>query len=244
MPRDPKLETPIQRILAMRTGGWFRSHMDSYYEQSEEPRIDPGWFHPSALNHPCDAFLAFQFLGLTQPRGAVSSKLRRIFDNGHSTEGRWQVAIQRAGIALLGKEKGDRNFEIPQYRIRGELDNIVVHPQTGEKWVWDCKTMREDLYDKLKAPLPGWVIQMHCYMFGVGILQSMVMVECKNCQEYKEFTFGFDGVLWRGVTDRVERILERLGQRQEIARTPIPKDSSCPFYPVCAGFDFSKGASR
>lgn len=235
-----KLLPPLQRVLALRTGGWFRATMDAYYETSEAPRSDPGWFHPSALSHPCDAFLAFSFLGIPPRAGGTSSKQRRIFDNGHSTEGRWQEAIKRAGIAQLGKKKGDRNFEIPQYRIRGELDNIVANPVTGEQSIWEFKTKREDLFDAMQAPDAIWIPQIHCYMFAKGILQTLVVVECKNCQDYKEYLVPFDHDVWNGITERIARITDRLGRRQEIARTPVPNDPACVFYPICAGYDFSK----
>ena len=242
-PKPQKVESALERVLAMRGGGgheWYSAHMDAYYEQSEQPRIDPGWFHPSALDHVCDAFLAFEFLGLPQPAGQVSAQLRRIFDNGHSSEARKQEAIKRAGLARLSKK--ERSFEIPQYRVRGECDNIIKHPLTGELWIWEHKTMREDRFDALKAPLPAWVTQCHFYMFGKGVLQTLVEVECKNCQAVKTFAVPFDGALWKKLTGRLERILARLGERQEIARTPVPRDSECPFYSQCAGYDF--GAAR
>lgn len=246
MAKAAKLETSLERVLAMRhPTAWFRAHLDAYYEQSEKPRVDPGWFHPSGLSHPCDALLAFQYLGLP-PRndGKISSKLRRIFDNGHSTEARWQAALQRSGIALLGKKKGDRNFEIAQFHIRGEMDNVIRHPQTGEKFVWEMKTKREDLFDRMTAPDLNWIPQVHCYMFAAGILQTLIVVECKNCQDYKEFLVKFDGGIWKGITDRVTMIRERVEAHQELARTPQPRDSECDYYPICSGWDFGKGAEQ
>lgn len=226
------------------SGGWYVAHMDAYYEQSEKPRVDPGWLHPSALDHPCDARLAFEFLGVAQPKGAVPARTRRIFDNGHSTEARKQEAIKRAGLARLSKK--ERAFEIAQYRIRGEVDNVIAHPVTGELWVWEHKTMREDYFDALKAPLESWLTQVHCYMFGKGILQTLVEVECKNCQAVKTFEVKFDMARWRRITERAERVVARLKARLEIPRTPQPRDSECPFYNAsadglfagCAAHDF------
>lgn len=244
MAKKPQnLETPLQRILARSASGtsWYRAHMDDYYEDSEKPRYDPGWFHPSSLSHPCDAYLAFEYLGLQQRPGNVKSKLRRVFDNGHSTESRWQVAIAKAGLAQLGNVEGDRNFELPKLRIRGEMDNIIKRPTNGQLYIWEFKTKREDLFDAMREPDASWIPQIHCYMFAKGILQTLVTVECKNCQEYKEYEVQFNNSVWDNIVERTTRIRERLENKQEVLRTPIQFESSCTFHPLCAAHDFSKG---
>lgn len=244
MAKRELLATPLQRVLAMRGSQWYVAHMDDYFERSEKPRYDKGWFHPSSLSHPCDAFLAFSFLGLEEHGDLPRAQTRRIWDNGHSSEARWQTAIKRAGLATLGKRPGDRNIEIPQYRIRGELDNVIRNPQTGELMIWEMKTMRQERFNDLVAPLSEHVIQVHPYMFAKGILQTLIQYECKNTQRYKEFLVTFDGEVWKGIVDRVTRIMERLGNRQEVVRSPVPDDSRCPFYDRCSVHDFRKGVEQ
>ena len=120
---SPRDKGPLARILASRTGEWLVANVDEYLERSEKPRVDPGWFHPSVLAHPCDAYLGFEFMGV-KPRRKISARLRRIFDNGHARDRDWKRYLQRSSLSVV-TENNPRNFALSSVCVRGECDDMV-----------------------------------------------------------------------------------------------------------------------
>lgn len=231
-----KKDSPLGRVLAQRTGNWMLSRIDEHLEENNEYRHDPGWFHPSAVSSPCDAFLAFTYMG-TLGKGTVKARSRRIFDNGHSTEGRWQRYLLQAGLAQC-KTDEDRAIEIPHVKIRGHLDNIVVNPLTKEKFVWEFKTINTDAFKELKQAQSDHIMQTHCYMFATGIFQCIIMYEDKNDQSVKQYQIKFNPEIWRSIETRLLNIIKLVEEKTLPWRTPIANDTKCQFYWTCSSFEF------
>jgi len=239
-----KKDSSLARVLAQRTGDWLGALVDEYLEKNQTQRQDPGWFHPSMLSNSCDAMLAFAYMG-TEGKSFTKARIKRLFAHGHDAEARWQGYIRALGIAQCHTPE-DRLIEIPHLKIRGELDNIVRNPHTQELYIWDCKTMNTDDWDKLRAPVPSHVIQMHPYMFAKGILQAMLTYENKNNQDAKHYTIRFDSKLWHSLEVRLLNIIEQVEKKKLPWRTPLLNDSQCQYYlgnetfSGCSAFSFSE----
>lgn len=242
-----KKDSLLSRVLAQRTGGWLKAGVDQYLEDRHEFRSDPGWFHPSALANPCDAFLAFAFMGL-QGKGKITPRLARIFDNGTGRDEYWKQYLHESGISLMKHWGGspeerelaslERQIEIGHCKIRGEFDDKIYNASTGETYIFEFKTMNCDEWAALKAPKTDHVLQAHCYMFGTGVLQAMIVYECKNCQDVKTFIKRFDGALWHSIEARALNIIELIQSKQMPWRTPMQYDSRCQFHHLCGGFEY------
>jgi len=242
-------DSPLSRVVAQRTGGWLLAHVDDHLESSKELRYDPGWFHPSALGNPCDALLAFQYMGQTG-KSTVRARLQRIFDNGTSRDEDWKRYLHEAGLSLFQhwggspKERklasAERYIEIPHLHIRGEMDDLIRNPTTNEIAVFEFKTMNTDEWDKLRAPKPEHVIQVHPYMFAKGVLQAQIVYENKNDQMPKSYIKKFDGDLWRSIETRLLNIVQLVESRQLPWRTPMLNDKQCSFFHMCGGFEFGE----
>lgn len=235
--RVPK-DSALSRVLAQRTGNWLAAHIDDHLERTGEYRHDPGWFHPSALGNPCDAFLAFTYMGITG-KGSTPARLQRIFHNGHARDRDWKNYLRESGVSLVLKEE-DRLIEIPHLKIRGELDDMVFNPVTKEKFIFEFKTMNAKEWEELREPKGEHVTQVHPYMFAKGILQAIIVYENKNTQELKQFIRRFDGALWHSIELRLLNIMDLVEKKQLPWRTPMQNDSRCQFYWTCSGFEFKE----
>ncbi len=237
-----------------RRGNWLVAEVERR-RADKPPRVDPGWFHPSALSHPCDAFLAFQFLGVQPRPNAVDAQRQRVFDLGHARDRDWKGYLEETGLSAVGerelpecercriKPMVGRHICIPELRIRGELDDFV---QDGQRTaVVEFKTKRSELWEPLAAPERDHVIQVHPYMFAKQCLQTQIIYENKNDQRIKEFTIKWDDVVWSWIVTRVQRILNQLSVGESPTRTPSQWEADCAFYtrtsddfPGCAAAQF------
>jgi hypothetical protein len=189
------------------------------------------------MGHPCDAYWAFKFLGAPSV-DRIAARTRRIFDNGSGRDAYLKSDMKKAGVSLIKKEE-DRKIVIPELHIRGELDDWVINPVTGEKFVVDFKTMNMDEFEKLEAVKPSHHAQMHPYMFAKQTYQGIVLYENKNNQELKPMPADFQPEFWQvQVVDRVHRVLTGI-KNGFVTRTPVPNDSACPFYNICSHANFA-----
>lgn len=229
-----KVDTPLKRILALRTGEWLVAETEAWHEKSLRSRDDPGWFHPSNLSDSCDASLLFQFLGLKQ-QVTHSARTQRIFDNGHCRDRYWKEYLHKAGISLVQKDS-DRLVELPELRIRGECDDLVKNRTTGESYVFEFKTMNHEQFKALREPPLVYKMQVHPYMRHHHGWPTYFLFEDKNDQELKPFIYQFDPAIWDGIERRLKNILEQARNGIMVERTPLARDSGCSFYRLCSGF--------
>lgn len=226
-------DNSLKRLGNLRKPGkWFTDTLESELESSSSGRVDPGWFHPSDFGHPCDAFLAFRFLGAPSVQ-ATSARLQRIFDLGDARDIALKKLTRKAGISLIKEEK-DRKIELPLLHIRGELDDWVKNPFTNQQYVIDYKTMHNEEWISLEAAKPSHVLQIHPYMFAKETYEGFILYENKNTQEWKLLPANFDSNIWQTqIVERIERILDGI-RKGYCSRHPIPNDSSCAFYNICS----------
>lgn len=207
-------------------GRWLLDALEGAQASSGTGRDDPGWLHPSALGGDCDAQLAFRFLGAPAVQ-EISARTQRIFDLGSGRDAYLKADMARAGVSLIKKEE-DRKILIQPLRIRGELDDWVQNPLTGDKYVVDYKTMRPEEWDELKEVKPAHHIQMHPYMVAKETFKGYVLYENKGNQELKLMPADFDNKIWESITARIKRIIERLDQGH-VDRNPV-SCTRCPFF--------------
>lgn len=232
--RRIKIDTPLSRVLASRTGKWLIARLEDFQEKQEDRKADPGWFHPSSLAVACDAALAFQFLGVPAKR-EIAARTRRILDNGHNRDQAHKRYLHEAGLSLIQKPE-ERFVSIPEHHIRGEIDDAILNPLTKEKYIFEFKTINSKEFKELASPMMKHVIQVHPYMYAYGVQQTYFLYECKDDQSYKEFVIRFDAGVWASITVRLENVLRCLRSGMMPTPTPIQAESQCGYRYACAGF--------
>jgi hypothetical protein len=182
----PKLSDGLKAAVDVANGGpkWLEHQVDAYLaNKTDGDRRDPGWFHPSSLHHPCDAYLTFEFLGVRKRVGNVPARTRRIFDNGHGRDRDWKGYLEGAGLSVAHLRPRElctcgqiwantmdelremktvapdadiklwdgRHICLPDLRIRGDFDDLIVdpHDQSREVVIHEFKTKNLALWKKL-----------------------------------------------------------------------------------------------
>ena len=167
----------------------------------------------------------------------IPARTQRIFDLGHARDEGLKRDMKKAGLSVITKD-AERKIAIPQLHVRGELDDVIKNPRTGELFVVDYKTMRPDEFEQLEAVKFWHHVQVHIYMFAKQIFKGFVLYENKGNQDLKIKEANFDNEIWKTkVTDRIERILSGL-DTNTVYRNPA-SCNRCPFNAngVCVGND-------
>lgn len=242
-----KKDSALARVLAQRTGSWLVSHVNMYLERPRKSRHDPGWFHPSALGNPCDALLAFAYIGV-EGEAKNNARSSRIMGGGTSRHEDWGRDLHESGASIYKHWGGsdeerklaeqERYIEIPHIKMRGACDDVVRNPLTKEVSIFEFKTMNSDLWQDLTEPKSDHVLQVHCYMFGKAIFQSTLVYENSNTKELKQYVVKFDRNTWRSIELRLENIIKMVEDKKLPWRTPMANDSKCQFFGICSGFEF------
>lgn len=246
---NPKMAPGLKALVSMRGKDWVTNHVEAWHLRDDKARLDPGWFHPSSLSHVCDAYLAFQYLGMAPRPNNVEPRTLRIFDVGHNRDHAWKRYLKESGLSIVkpgnpcekcgARNKDGRHICMPELRIRGDFDDHIRNPITGRTAIFEFKTKNTDLFGKLKAPDREHIIQVHPYMAAKGELETIIMYENKNTQDLKPFEVGFDQAIWDGIVARVLRIREQLENGWAPTRTPDAYETRCAFFDRCGSFDFS-----
>lgn len=207
-------------------GRWIIAALEGVQASAGTGRRDPGFFHPSALGDPCDAKLAFIFLGAPAVQ-VISARTQRIFDLGSGRDEYLKRDMAASGISVIRTEE-ERGIFIAHLRIRGDLDDLVKHPITGDIYVVDYKTMNPTEFEALKEVKPSHHIQVHPYMFAKSTRLGFVLYENKANQEFKLKKANFDDTIWRDkIENRIINILNGLEQNY-VNRNPA-NCTYCPF---------------
>lgn len=167
-----------------------------------ERNIEVG-FHPSEIDNACPRQIAFRYLKeknyyksniVTDELydiGTNNTHLERIFDQGH--------AIHSLIYSYLSDYDADFRYEVSvqglkKYLIRGTAD-LVIRLQDNEEYLGDIKTIRAELFNKLKTVddiQKRYKTQASIYAKGLGIKNCFILYWNKNTGELKEFFFKRD----------------------------------------------------
>lgn len=182
---------------------WLLDALDKWRCVSEKPRIDAGWFHASQLGESDEELIA-QYRGVLALKPHTARELR-VFDNGHNRDAAMKGYLRDAGLSVVGEEEA-RTVTMPYLRLKGSLDDIVHHPETGEWWVFEMKTCNSYTFSQLREPKPAHRLQVTAYMAATHIEQAIVLYEAKNDQAQRAFKVAFDRELWKGIVERLRRL--------------------------------------
>lgn len=251
-----KLEPGLKGIIQGVGAGpeWVQNHVEAYQVENDDPRIDPGWFHPSSLSQECDASLAFQFLGITPRKNRFPPRTLRIFENGHNRDQAWKRTLGKSKLSVInaewswerkcpkcdGYDRDGRHICFPEFRIRGDFDDLIKNPFTDELVIFEFKTKNNALFSALKAPDGDHVIQVQpytAYFANIGVERAIIQYENKNDQNLKPFYQPFLPDLWRQTVERCMRILDELSSDKQLDR--VCKYRPCD-WTECPVADFPK----
>lgn len=155
-------------------------------------------FHPSALHLPAKA-LYDHYMGRDGER-ELDPRTLRIFDNGSTVHERIQGYLKDAGL-LVQAEVPVKN---EQYEIFGHADGIVR--LNGVEGVLELKSINAFGFHNLYEPKADHVVQVNTYMFCLAMPRAVLVYECKDDQELKEFFLKRDDTILQPILAKIRLV--------------------------------------
>jgi hypothetical protein len=162
-------------------------------------------FHPSSLHRPAEELFKMYYEG--DSNKAFPARVMRIFDNGHDVHERLQRYLSKTGI-LLQAEVPIQNDE---YQITGHTDGIIEIK--GIKGILEIKSINSSGFYSLYSPKEDHLIQVNVYMFCTGIERAVLLYECKDNQELKEFYLKLDADILTPVLEKIKHVQRLINQK-------------------------------
>ena len=195
--------TPEGTFVHDARAAWLVEAVEAWHTRTQEPRYDPGWFHASALGKTDEELIAAY-----KGEAAVeehNAQTLRIFDLGNDRDRSWKRYLAEAGVTVRTSDPDQLRMKVNWLRLSGECDGLAVDP-SGKLCIIEVKTINPFQFTKLMEPLPQHILQVHAYMGGLGVHQSIVLYEGKGDQKIKAFYVPMDDGAWSGIVDRLQRL--------------------------------------
>lgn len=116
-------------------------------------------------------------------------QLAAIFENGTDIHKRWQEKFQRAGVAIGIEMQHLETF----WQVLFTPDIIAMF--RGRKTIFELKGYHLTEFNKLawggKLPADA-ILQANLYMHFTGIHHAVIIVECKDNQDFKAWEIDYD----------------------------------------------------
>ena len=176
--------------------------IDRYLQDRPKQERRTRCFHPSTLHKSEDYLYQAYFSGTDSE--AHESRIIRVFDNGHAVHTRLQRYLKDMGILL------DSEVEVwnEDYEIYGHCDGVL---QLGEMiGILEIKSINSKGFWKLHSPKPEHLVQVHAYMFALGIHRGVLLYEDKDTQELKNFFIKENHVITDGILEKIRRVQNRI----------------------------------
>jgi len=192
---------------------WLETTYQEQIKKDRDKRFEN--LYPSSIAS-CPRKAVFSRLGIPVNTRPIKAKTQRIFDNGHSFHDRMQKYYLEMGLLHGTDESGkytEPHFVDTEHRISGYCDGIFH--LGGKQYILELKSMRDDLFKKLDAPLPSHVIQGQLYVHEFDSDGVIFQYENKNTQEIKEFVLPRDASIIDATLEKADLVWECLESTSE-----------------------------
>jgi hypothetical protein len=176
--------------------------IDKYLSERPRDKRDTRCFHPSSLHRSADYLFEHYLHGDVVK--AIEPRVLRIFDNGHGVHRRLQRYLKDIGILLQDEVR----VENKEYEIIGHTDGVVR--LNGHVGVLEIKSMNVNNFYSLYEPKKDHVTQANVYCFCTGIPRAVLLYECKDNQELKEFYIEQDSRIIEPVLSKIKLVQARI----------------------------------
>jgi hypothetical protein len=187
-------ENNMVKILGCNTTtGFVTEAVDQLLSQPRQPYPHPT-ISPSQISE-CMRKLVALLVGLTVEE-TIEPRYQRIFDNGTYVHKRFlkEYLAQTQIVCKIfnfewqtWKPFIEFTLQDPEYWLKGQPDALVFNPYDGLRYVFELKSVKHENFQNLAGPELSHVMQVHLYMYLCNIPRAVILYECKNDQEIKEY---------------------------------------------------------
>jgi len=219
--------------------GFFTRHLNEYLLQKsgfEMPR--DRIIRPSEITE-CTRSIVLKLLGYGTPE-TITPRQQRIFDMGNYVHKRYLTSyIPHMGCAARvcitlpsGKVKTqdfiETTLQNKELWLKGTPDAVVISREDGLPYIFELKSIKQELFLKLEQPDWSYTAQVHCYMMLTGIPRSIVYYENKNDEDTKEFVILEDKYIHDTLITKIKEIQNYvLNYSTTQALPPLCNDKWC-----------------
>ncbi len=194
----------IIRRPAKPVRGWFSQELDKYLEGKSASMANykrKRTIRPSSISD-CARKIVKLLLNQIQEE-PVKAKQQRIFDNGNWVHKRYLKTYVPAigNAAVIEVEENGQKIQKPFIEvsiedkdlwIKGSPDAVVINRNDHLPYIFELKSIKQELFETLDAPSEEYLDQVHLYMYLTKIPRAIVFYENKNNQEILEFQIELD----------------------------------------------------
>lgn len=175
----------------------------------------------------CVRAIYFQFK--KYPKKEAEARILRLLSHGDYTHMRLMSVLFSLGLVKSAE------IEIPKQEIvNGRADAIIS--LNNELYILEVKSINKTAFSILKEPNLDHIKQIQLYLHYFNLPKGILLYECKDTQDIKEFSVEYDKEL-------VEKILNNFANlKEEITNNKIPeipedleawKCGYCPYLEEC-----------
>ena len=160
----------------------------------------------------------------------------RIFGNGHFVHSRLQDCLGRAIEAIGGQFSAEvRLAKDDARKVSGTTDGVFVID--GWPYLLEIKSMNKRNFSELGAkPWDEHYDQLNIYMHLSGIKAAVILVECKDNQDLREYFVRYDPARWAKIEALTDRVLEFHNRGELPPKITVADGCSgreCKFNDIC-----------
>lgn len=204
-----------------------------------------GRIHPSQIHEQCKRRTVLELMRVIPSELRSNDRVsNRIFDTGHSLHTLFQW------YAFTACKLGDLEWcEIESPVVSEELmidgrSDIEYKPVGGSEVIMDLKTIKAELYSKLRSPYPKHITQVQIYMHVKGVDDGLILYHNKNTHVEKEFHIKRDSAYVKPHIDMIKDCVSNfkagtIPNRSEykgfklFKGDPACSDTFCPYRAEC-----------
>jgi hypothetical protein len=204
--------------------GWFSHELDTYLESKSSANSNyerKRTIRPSEIGQ-CTRKIVRLILNQVKDSPA-EPKQQRTFDMGNSVHKRYlKTYIPAMGCAVVIDHEPfiERTIENKELWLRGAPDAVILNRQDGLLYIFELKSIKQELFQELSTPSEDYLDQVHLYMFMTDIPRAIVFYENKNNQDIMEFHIPIDKVRLNNVLNKVKEIKEYVLNYETTKRLP------------------------
>jgi hypothetical protein len=197
---------------------------------------------PSQISE-CMRKLVAILVGLTVD-DKIEPIYQRIFDNGNYVHKRYlKQYLPKTDIVcrILNVEQEtykdfvEFTLHDPDYWLKGQPDALIFNPNDGLKYVFELKSVKHEVFVNLAGPELSHIMQVHLYMYLTNVPRAVILYECKNDQDIKEYVIEQQPEQLAFLLNRIRKIQAAVETYKTTGQLPLCEQGKSARWPCRCG---------
>lgn len=180
-----------------------KEKIDEFYTRKQNEREKNHFYITDAGK--CPRTIYFQFKKI--PKKEMEARVLRLLEHGEYTHMRIMAVLFSMGLVRASE------IEIPKQEIiNGRADAIIS--MNNELYVVEIKSINKNAFSMLKEPNQDHLKQIQLYLHYFKIPKGILVYECKDTQDIKEFLINYDEKFVIKILDSLNNLKKEIDSNQ------------------------------